>query len=160
MSTKTLFLLRHAKAIADGGSMTDEDRPLSEKGIKDSKKLASKLHKRAYNFDLILTSPAIRTITTAQLVANRLGYKQKLIAVDKHIYLATLENLLTVIVSVHKKVDSLLLVGHNPSISSLAWYLAGEPISMPTCALLELKFEIKNWEQINANTLIKLTLLN
>lgn len=152
--------MRHAKAIADGRVMTDEDRPLSDSGIKDSKKLASKLHKRDYNFDLILTSPAIRAITTAQLVANRLGYKQKFITINQHIYAAALEDLLKVIVKTQKKVDSLLLVGHNPSISSLAKYLAGEPISMPTCALLELKFEIKNWEQISADTLVKHTLLN
>ena len=160
MGTKSLFLLRHAKASAGGILIADEDRPLADRGIRDAKKLGSKLLKKSYDFDLILTSPAIRTITTAQLVANRLGYKQKLILVDKHLYAANVEDLLKAIAKIPKKIDSLMLVGHNPSISNLACHLAGEAVSMPTCALVELIFEMKDWDRISEMKASKLILLN
>ena len=152
--------MRHAKASAGGMLISDEDRPLSDRGVRDAKKLANKLFKKSTSFDLILTSPTIRTITTAQLMANRLGYKQKFIVVDKHIYEADAEALLSVISGVPKKVDLLMLVGHNPSISNLAFYLAGEPVSMPTCALTEFVFEMKAWDEITTIKPFKLNLLN
>jgi phosphohistidine phosphatase len=160
MATKSLFLLRHAKASAGGVLITDEDRPLSERGVKDAKTLGNKLHKKSYDFDLILTSPAIRSITTAQLLANRLGYKQKYILVDKHLYAANLDDLFKAISKIPKKIDSLMLVGHNPSISNLARHLAGEAVSMPTCALVELILEMKDWGQISETKASKLILLN
>ena len=76
MATKSLFLLRHAKAINGGVLIPDQDRPLSDSGVKDAKRLGSYLSKKSFDFDLILSSPAIRAITTAQIVANKLGYKQ------------------------------------------------------------------------------------
>jgi len=46
MGTKTLFLLRHAKAITGELTVPDQDRPLSERGLKDVNKLGVKLHKK------------------------------------------------------------------------------------------------------------------
>ena len=160
MTTKSLFLLRHAKAIAGGILVPDIDRTLSDRGVKDAKKLGSKLLKKSLDFDLILTSPSIRTITTAQLVANKLGYKQKYIAVEKRLNGADVQNILSLISKVSKKVDKLMIVGHNPSISTLACHLAGEPIAMPTCALIELIFDIKDWDQVGAIKADKIHLLN
>ena len=53
-----------------------------------------------------------------------------------------------------------MIVGHNPSISTLACHLAGEPIAMPTCALIELIFDIKDWDQVGAIKADKIHLLN
>jgi len=93
VATKSLFLLRHAKAINGGVLIPDQDRPLSDSGVKDAKRLGSYLSKKSFDFDLILSSPAIfffffffRAITTAQIVANKLGYKQKHLAVEKCLY--------------------------------------------------------------------------
>jgi len=63
--------LRHAKAITGDLDTPDQDRPLSEKGVKDANKLGDKLHKKGIRFDLIVSSPAIRAITTAQLIINK-----------------------------------------------------------------------------------------
>ena len=59
---KSLFLLRHAKAISGELSLPDHDRPLSDRGFKDSQYLAAKLSKKNIDFDLFLTSHAIRAI--------------------------------------------------------------------------------------------------
>jgi len=75
MHTKSLYLLRHAKAESATSQSSDEDRALVPRGVDDVKKLATKLIKKDIRFDLILTSPAIRTITTAQIIANRLEHR-------------------------------------------------------------------------------------
>ncbi len=160
MSTKSLFLLRHAKAISGGVLIPDQDRPLADSGIKDAKKLGNYLLKKSFDFDLILSSPAIRAITTAQIVTNKLGYKQKHLAVEKCLYAADVDVILKLISSVPKKVDSLMIVGHNPSMYALASTLTGEPISMSTCALIELTLEIKSWDQVSSLQASKFSVLN
>ena len=91
MSTKLLYLLRHAKAESANAKLSDEDRPLTERGIGDVKKLANKLQKKELNFDVIVTSPAIRAITTAQIIAKTLDHRQHHLEVEKKIYQASFE---------------------------------------------------------------------
>jgi phosphohistidine phosphatase len=160
VATKSLFLLRHAKATNGGVLIPDQDRPLSESGVKDAKKLGNYLLKKSFHFDFILSSPAIRAITTAQIVANKLGYKQQHLTVEKRLYEADVEVMLKLISSVPKKVDTLMIVGHNPGISSLASTLTGKPISMSTCALIELTLETKVWDQVPIIKASKFNVLN
>ena len=46
--------MRHAKAINGGVLIPDQDRPLSDSGVKDAKRLGSYLSKKSFDFDLIL----------------------------------------------------------------------------------------------------------
>ena len=160
MSLKSLYLLRHAKAVEGGILYEDKDRPLSEKGLKDARRLGENLLKKSFRFDRILTSPAMRTIETAQLVAKGLGYKKNDITIEGHLYSSNVEAILNLIDSTANKINSLLIVGHNPEISGLASYLSGKSISMDTCSMVELIFEIKDWDGINKNNLVKINLLN
>jgi phosphohistidine phosphatase len=160
MHTKSLYLLRHAKAESATLQFSDEDRALTPKGIDDAKKLATKLVKKDIGFDLILTSPAIRAITTAQIISNRLDHKQRFLEVDKKLYQADCTTLLTIASKLHKKIKSVMLVGHNPALEDFAAYMTGESVSMQTCALIELSFEFKDWKELNKATLVKMKLLN
>lgn len=160
MATKSLFLLRHAKAIDGGVLIPDQDRPLSGSGVQDAKKLGNYLLKKSHEIDLILSSPAIRAITTAQIVANKLGYKLKHLAIKERLYNADVKAMLRLISSVPKKVDTLMIVGHNPGVQALASRLTGEPISMSTCALIELTLDIKIWDQVSAVKVCKFNALH
>jgi phosphohistidine phosphatase len=160
MGSKSLFLLRHAKAVAGGTFISDKDRPLSEKGIKDIGKLASKLSKKGLDFELIITSPAVRTITTAQILTKGLKISHSHLVVNDAIYDAEAMNLLKVIASVSKKIDQLMIVGHNPSLMSLASYIAGEPISLSTCSLINFSFDFKEWHDILIKRASKFSFLN
>jgi phosphohistidine phosphatase len=160
VATKSLLLLRHAKAIDGGVLILDQDRPLSNSGVEDAKKLGKYLLKKSFDIDLILSSSAIRAISTAQIVANKLGYKQKHLEVEERLYMADVEVMLRLISLIPKKVDTLMIVGHNPGMSSLASTLTGASISMSTCALIELALEIKNWDQASDVKECKFNILN
>jgi phosphohistidine phosphatase len=122
--------------------------------------LATKLIKKEIRFDLILTSPAIRAITTAQIISNQLHHKQRCLEVDKNLYQADSTTLLTIARKLHKKIKSAMLVGHNPALEDFVLLIAGESVSMQTCALIELSFEFKDWKELNKATLVKMKLLN
>ena len=160
MHTKSLYLLRHAKAESATLQFSDEDRALTPKGIDDAKKLATKLVKKDIGFDLILTSPAIRAITTAQIISNQLDHKQRFLEVDKKLYQADCTTLLTIASKLHKKIKSVMLVGHNPALEDFAAYMTGESVSMQTCSLIEFTFELKDWKDFEKVRSVQMKLLN
>ena len=159
MHTKSLYLLRHAKAESATLQFSDEDRALTPKGVNDAKKLATKLVKKDIKFDLILTSPAIRAITSAQIIANRLDQKQSL-RVEKKLYQADSTTLLAIVGKLHKKIKSILLVGHNPEFEDFAAYMTGKSVSMQTCSLIEFTFELKDWKDFEKVRSVQMKLLN
>ena len=83
---KTLFLIRHAKSSWDDTALPDKDRPLDDRGRRDAPKMGKRLAKRDVKPDLILSSPARRALTTAEVIAKKLdlqaqGYRGRRSAV-------------------------------------------------------------------------------
>ena len=145
---KTLFLVRHAKSSRDDPSLPDRERPLDERGKRDAPKMGMRLAKRDAKLDLLLTSPALRALTTAHHIADEMGYKRKDIVVDDRLYASCPDDLLAVIRALDKKLDRVMLVGHNPEFSDLAHRLSGEIVDMPTSAVAEYHFDTKAWTDI------------
>jgi phosphohistidine phosphatase len=112
-----LYLLRHADA---GDPMAwrgpDEDRPLSERGRKQAARLGKFLERSGFEGDVMLTSPKLRAVETARLVAKRLGLKPK---TDERLAYAvgirTVEDILDSMPDARRVV----LVGHDPDFTEL-----------------------------------------
>jgi phosphohistidine phosphatase len=145
---KTLFLVRHAKSSWDDPALPDEDRALNDRGRRDAPKMGKRLAKRDVVPDLILSSPARRALTTAKIIAKKLGYKLKNIEVDDRLYASTADDLLEVIRKLGDKRESVMLFGHNPELTELAHRLSGEITHMPTCAVAEFTYKTKSWSKI------------
>jgi phosphohistidine phosphatase SixA len=67
-------------------ALPDKDRPLSDRGRRDVPKMGKRLAKRDVKPDLILSSPARRALTTAEIIAKKLDYKRKDIVADDRLY--------------------------------------------------------------------------
>src|SRR5215510_8927969 len=145
---KTLFLIRHAKSSWDDTALPDKDRPLNDRGRRDAPKMGDRLARRDVKPDLILSSPALRALKTAEIVAKKLDYRRKNIVVDDRLYAVTADDLLGVI---HK-------LGNNPELTELAHRLSSKITHMPTCAVAEFRFEAKSWSKIGKAKLAKAAL--
>jgi phosphohistidine phosphatase len=145
---KTLFLVRHAKSSRDDPSLPDRDRPLDDRGMQDAPKMGKRLAKRDVKPDQLLSSPALRALTTAHLIAEEVGYKRKDIVVDDRLYASSADDLLAVIRALDKKLNRVMLFGHNPAFSDLAHRLSSEIIGMPTSAVVEFNFDTKAWSEV------------
>jgi len=145
---KTLFLVRHAKSSRDDPSLPDRSRPLDDRGKQDAPMMGKRLARRDVKPDLLVSSPALRALTTAQLIAGELGYQRKNIVVDDRLYASSPDDLLAVIRALDKKLDRVMLVGHNPEFTDLAHRLSSEIIDMPTCAVAEFSFDTKAWSDV------------
>ena len=155
---KTIFLIRHAKSSWDDTALPDKDRPLSDRGRRDAPKVGKRLAKRVMKPDLILSSPARRALTTAEIIAKKLDYKRKNIVVEDRLYSGAVRDLLKVIQKLGDKLDRVMLFGHNPQLTELAHRLSSEITHMPTCAVAEFVFSAKSWSNIGKVKFAKVAL--
>jgi phosphohistidine phosphatase len=145
---KTLFLVRHAKSSRDDPSLPDRDRPLNDRGRQDARMMGKRLAQRRVKPDLMVSSPALRALTTAQLVAAEVGYERTDIVVDDRLYASSADALLGVIGALDNKPDRVMIFGHNPEFTDLARRLSNEIIDMPTCAVAEFRFDTEAWSNV------------
>ena len=123
MTTRRLVLIRHAKA-AQGGA--DVDRPLDERGKRDSPAIGRWLVAHDLQPDHVVVSPARRTVQTWQLASAELASAEFVgidPVLDMRIYRNTVEDLLEVVRPTPAEALTLALVGHNPSLEELAMTL-------------------------------------
>ncbi len=155
---KTLFLVRHAKSSRDDPALADKDRPLNERGMREAQKVGERLAKRDVKPDLILSSPARRALTTAEIVAGKIDYRLKDIAVDDRLYAATPEDLLAIVHELDDKAKRVMLFGHNPGLLELVHRLSESITDMPTCAVAEFAFDMKSWSRFGKEQPARVTL--
>jgi len=147
---KTLYILRHAKSSWEFEELSDHDRPLNKRGRNDAPLMGQELAARGVQPTLVISSSAVRALTTAALVSKELEYEPDDIVVDERIYGAGKEDLLEVVQETAADVDYLLLVGHNDAISEFANLLTPEHIaSLPTAGVVALQFNCDNWHDIS-----------
>ena len=144
---KTLYLLRHAKSSWDDASLPDRDRPLEARGERDAARMSKRWSQRIEKPELILSSPAARALRRP-IVAPGMDYGTKEIAIDERLYAATEVTVLHIIEAQRDKLDRVMLVGHNPGFAELAHHFDSGITHMPTCALVEFRFEARTWAGI------------
>ncbi|MBL9004657.1 MAG: phosphohistidine phosphatase SixA [Myxococcales bacterium] len=123
-----VYIIRHGHAIDEGPGLSDESRYLTKKGRKTVREIGRVLRELGVEFDAILTSPLVRAVQTAELIAERTDYVDVIEAlpalapgVPPRIAAAELASR-----GVHVAV-----VGHEPGLSMLGAYLTGRPAFPP-----------------------------
>ncbi|GAC1596096.1 MAG: histidine phosphatase family protein [Hymenobacter sp.] len=146
----TLYLLRHAKSSWSFDELSDQERPLNDRGRDDAPRMGQALAKRRICPDLVVSSPAVRAMSTAVLVAREMQYAHDKIVVESGIYGTDVEGLLAIIHHLPDAANSVLLVGHNPTITETANELSPSVLNeMPTAAVVCLRFACDHWAEVS-----------
>jgi phosphohistidine phosphatase len=112
-----IYFLRHASAGEPKvNSAKDEKRPLDELGIEQSHDVGCALAALDVCPDVIISSPLRRATQTAAVVANELGYEDKVITDAALRPEASYENFQELLRR-HSRRDAIMVVGHNPSMT-------------------------------------------
>jgi len=143
---KKLLLVRHAKAEKDTGGK-DFDRPLKYIGMQDAGFMADRLKEKLMVPEYIVTSPALRARTTAEIFADHLGLPVP--ATNKSIFEASEKTLLKIINDLPDQYNFVALVGHNPGIAYILQYLTGAAMEVHTSAVAIIDFETDDWASIS-----------
>ncbi|WP_395020623.1 SixA phosphatase family protein [Dongia sp.] len=153
---KTLILMRHAKSAWGDPHQKDADRPLSGRGRKAAPQMGAWLAGQGYRPDVVLCSTAQRTRETLDLMKPSLP-ADAVIEYARALYLAPPREMLTEINKVPATAATVLLLGHNPGIGSLAALLAGSGDAkalanmhgkFPTAAIAVLGFDVARWSDL------------
>lgn len=155
---RRLLLVRHAKSSWGDPTLPDRERPLNERGKRDSPKMGRRLAALGVDPDVILSSPARRALKTARILAEELGYRLEDIRVDDRLYAAEAEVLLKVIRELGDAKLCVMLVGHNPELTELAHRYSSGITHLPTCAVAEFAFAADSWPVAIAGKPEKVTL--
>lgn len=126
---KNLLILRHASPEAKGTDGTDFTRPLTPKGEREARIQGAFLREAGIVPDVIAVSTALRTVTTAELLAEALGGNPA-ISREEALYNAPGDQLLDYLHTLPDSAANVLLVAHMPGVAELLGILARDPADM------------------------------
>jgi len=146
---KTVVIVRHAKSSWDDLSLSDHQRPLNKRGLKDAPMMGARLAEWGPPIDRVISSSATRALTTAELITHEMGLPWDEIQIEDALYHATEEELLDLINEQDDYLDGLMLFGHNPGMAYLVMNLSDiEFDNFPTCGVAVLQFDVDSWSAI------------
>lgn len=153
---KTLILIRHAKSSWKF-DVIDHLRPLKKRGINDAILVSENLKNKQIKIpDLVLISDAKRAVETAEIFIKILDWKNLDCQLNHDLYDFSGEYAYRVITSCPDNVSTLVVFGHNPTLSILASQLGSEFIdSIPTSGVVEISFEVNSWEEIKSGITVQ-----
>ena len=125
-----LLLMRHGEASFSAGR-SDKDRPLTMHGKDQAIRAGKWLKSRGLCPDVILCSSAIRTRQTWEMLFKPAHIKAEAHIMDD-LYLANPNDLLEAMQRFAKQTQCLLMIAHNPGVSTLASALSGQRMGMGT----------------------------
>lgn len=156
-----LMLLRHAKSSWAEAGQADRDRPLNERGKRAATAVGRYMASHGLVPQLVLCSPARRARETWTLAAGELKASPAVLVVDEIYDFGDGKALMECLRHKTGAAQSILLVGHNPSIAALARNLIGTGSrklrerleeKYPTAALAVISFDLTNWGSLAAGS--------
>ena len=147
---KSILVLRHAKSSWKFPKLSDSQRPLNKRGKQDAPRMGELLIEENLVPDLIISSPAVRAISTAEAVAEASDYENE-IQTAEQLYLGGINSFLNIMQNVPNHFDRVMVVGHNPGVEDYVEILAGEWVKMPTAALVHIELPIDDWADLSGN---------
>ncbi len=149
---KTLVLIRHGKAVNRAADMTDHQRSLVQKGIKDSRKIARLMKDKGIMPDVMISSPALRALETAKIFAQIYNYSADQILLEKDIYDASrVTGLISLIKKFDDRFQTVFIFGHEPTLSELTTRLVKfSRDTLPKSGAVGMQFRTDQWKKIRA----------
>ncbi len=153
---KSVLILRHAKSDWGDPSLTDFDRPLAKRGLKDAPIMGQVIADFNVVPDKILSSPAKRAKQTAEKAAKACGYNKSITWLDSF-YHGSSDILIGALAALPDTIERAMLVGHNPTMEETVSDLLvghgsdwrqGLEIRIPTAALLCLDLNVMTWSDL------------
>ena len=129
---RRLMIMRHAHSSRDDPNLADHDRPLDERGLRDSPRVAKQILNKGWKPDNISVSSSLRTVQTFENLGPELSKIPP--SIERRLYLASLDTLLSVTESIPENTTH-MIISHNPGCEMLLEKLSGELEIMPTASV-------------------------
>jgi phosphohistidine phosphatase len=145
-SMKTVIFVRHAKSSWSDFNLSDHDRPLDERGLRDAPRMAARLYEKGVLLDHLLSSTAKRARSTAQYFASAQGLNESDIETEKELYHAYPDTIIDQVQMLDDRFNCVALFGHNPGYTELYNLFTSDLIdNLPTCGVFKVEADIDTW---------------
>lgn len=146
---KKLYLVRHAKSSWKEEDLSDFDRPLKGRGVRDAHNSGQWLAQQGDFPELIISSPATRAMHTALIFAQELQYSMGAIRIEASLYNGGLDDIYQALAKVDPQIESVFLFGHNPTITNFVNQSIDHIIdNVPTTGVACLSFDRDQWKDL------------
>lgn len=146
---KTLYLIRHSKSDWANEALADIDRPLNARGYTNAHEMGVRLKKKNEIPQLIISSNAIRAMSTAAILLGELGLDGENYQVNERLYDATVDGLMQELRSIDNRYKVVFVVCHNPGITHIVNRIADAAIdAMPTTGVACIDLPLETWASV------------
>jgi phosphohistidine phosphatase len=144
---KRAIFIRHAKSDWSNATLTDFQRPLNERGMRNAPVMGNWLKEQGILPDLILCSPALRTRTTAELIADAIGVDRANIQMVPNFYEGSPNDLLRAVETLPDSCQTVFVVAHNPATTELLQAFDEDEVifNVPTCGMFGIEVDDHSW---------------
>lgn len=147
---KTVILFRHGKSNWNAAFETDHERPVAPRGKKASKAMGKWLSKTEQVPQLCLVSSALRTRQTYDYASEAGAWEAEMVIEDS-LYDSTVHTYLSIIRQLPDHIESVIMIGHEPTCSGTTSALAGRAdIRFPTATMARLDLEVDQWKEVDS----------
>jgi len=141
--------MRHGKSDWSARFETDRDRPINKRGRKAAKAIGGAIARADRVPDILVVSPAVRAAMTADLAVDAGQWRCER-RIDEGLYGAGAEGVLDVVRRHGRDSERLMVVGHEPTMSSVvSRAIGGGSIRFPTAAVAALRLHISTWSALD-----------
>ena len=145
---RKLIIIRHAMPEITSSSGLDHERRLTQLGEKQACEAGEFLNSGGFKNVQVISSDAARAYKTAELVCEVMGGNFK--ATDK-LYTSSPRQITNEVSKCEKSIETLLVVGHNPTLSEVVSSLSGEMHSLTQGQCVVLSSDIDDWSMVDVS---------
>lgn len=152
---KKLFIIRHGKSSWES-EVRDMDRPLTERGVRNSYDMAERLAQAGMIPERIYSSTGIRALHTAVIMARVWELPDDVLLLRDSLYMSGSSEIDMLLAEIPEDIDSIAIFGHNPTFTGYANHFVNHSIdNIPTAGVVVLTFDTDNWNEISRSNLVE-----
>lgn len=145
---KTVILVRHGKSSWQYG-VSDQDRPLQERGINDAQLVSAEFKRLSKNIDSAYSSPANRALHTCMIFLRTFDYPLEKLSISDQLYDFSGEAVMSFVKQLDDSLNKVVIFGHNYALTNIVNQWGNKAIeNVPTSALVQISFDVSSWQVI------------
>lgn len=153
---RSLWIIRHGKSSWDHEGLSDHERPLAPRGIRNAGEMAEDIFQSGLFPEHILSSSAVRALSTARIMKAIWGIDEKHLEIIEGLYFCSSRDVAEIIAETPAEYTRLAIFGHNPTFTDFANHFLEKGLyNLPTAGIVRLDFDADAWSGLSRNTLIR-----
>lgn len=152
---RRLFIIRHSKSSWES-EVQDLDRPLTDRGVRNSYEMAQRLADAGMVPEKIFSSTGIRALHTAVIMARVWELPDGALSLRESLYMTGSTAIDMLLAETTEDVHAIAIFGHNPTFTDYANLFVNSSIDkIPTTGVVVLTFDSENWSDISRSNLVE-----